>query len=162
MDRFAETPPPAPELEPADERFRILNWIGIIAQLQETLGQHLLQPLDLSMSEFVLLNHLGHRPEVTPTVMQIARARQQPQPGISKQLARLEAKGLVRLLPHPDDQRSKLVQVTPAGRELHFRARAILGQMAEAPFQDWQPADYAQIFARLDQLKRWFDENRPS
>ena len=162
MDRYADIPPSTPTLTPADERFRILNWIGIIAQLQETLGQHLLLPLDLSMSEFVLLNHLGHRPEATPTVMQIARARQQPQPGISKQLARLEGKGLVRLVAHPGDQRSKLVQVTPAGRELHGRARAILGQMAEAPFQGWQPADFAQVFSRLDQLKRWFDENRPA
>ena len=161
MDRYADTPPATPALEPADERFRILNWIGIIAQLQETLGQHLLEPLDLSMSAFVLLNHLGHRPEVTPTVMQIARARQQPQPGISKQLAKLEAKGLVQLLPHPDDQRSKLVRVTPAGRELHRQARAILSEMAAAPFEGWQPGDLEQVFARLDQLKRWFDDNRP-
>ena len=155
MDRYTEA------LDPADEPFRILNWIGIIAQLQETLGQHRLQPLDLSMSTFILLNHLGHRPEATPTVTQIAQARQQPQPGISKQLAKLEAKGLVRLLPHPDDQRSKLVEVTPAGRELHRQARTILAEMAEAPFRDWQPGDFEQMFARLDQLKRWFDENRP-
>jgi DNA-binding MarR family transcriptional regulator len=146
---------------PPDPRFRILNWIGIIAQLQEHLGEHALQPLGLSISEFVLLNHLSHRPAETPSIMQIARARQQPQPGISKQLARLAAKGLVELLPHPDDRRSKLVRATAAGMALHQRARRLLSELAAPPFRDFAPEELERLFAQLDRLKRWFDANRP-
>lgn len=159
MDRYSDA---SPTTEPPDPRFRVLNWIGIIAQLQETLGASLLAPLDLSMSEFVLLNHLCHRQDVPRTVMQIARARQQPQPGVSKQLARLEAKGLVASSPHPGDQRARLVRLTPKGVAAHGEARAILTEMARAPFADWTDADMARVFERLDGLKCWFDENRPA
>jgi DNA-binding MarR family transcriptional regulator len=159
MDRYSDA---SPITEPPDRRFRLLNWIGIIAQLQETLGARLLAPLDLSMSEFVLLNHLGYRADAPRTVTQIARARQQPQPGVSKQLARLEAKGLIASTPHPDDQRARLVRLTPAGVAAHRQARDILTEMARAPFADWTDADLERVFERLDGLKCWFDENRPA
>lgn len=40
----------------------------------------------------------------------------------------LEQRGLVQRTPHPDDRRSKLVQLTPAGRAAAARANAILDE----------------------------------
>ena len=78
------TQPPLP--------FRIVNWIGIIDQLASTEANRTLKPLGLQMPEFVLLTHFSHRPEEARTVTGVARALQQPQPGVTKNVQKLVAK----------------------------------------------------------------------
>ena len=82
------TEPPLP--------FRIVNWIGIIDQLASTEANKVLRPLGLQLPQFVLLNHFSHRPDETRTVTGVARALQQPQPGVTKNVQKLVAKGWLR------------------------------------------------------------------
>ncbi|WP_183094321.1 MarR family winged helix-turn-helix transcriptional regulator [Nocardioides stalactiti] len=59
------------------------------------------------------LGKMGERLQVHPT-------------SVTSIVRRLEASGLIRRLPHPDDGRAVLAEITPAGRELVERATADL------------------------------------
>jgi DNA-binding MarR family transcriptional regulator len=60
------------------------------------------------------------------TLREIARAIAVDPPGATVAVDLLEARGLVRRAPHPDDNRRKLVHLTDAGRETALRGRQIL------------------------------------
>ncbi|MBI3199733.1 MAG: winged helix-turn-helix transcriptional regulator [Rhodospirillales bacterium] len=140
--------------------FRIVNWIGIIDQLASTEANRALKPLGLQLPHFVLLNHFSHRPEETKTVTGVARALQQPQPGVTKNVQKLVAKGWLRERVHGDDGRSKLLALTPAGLAKHRAAVAALMPGLARAFAGWPDKDQRALFALLDRLKLWFDSDR--
>jgi DNA-binding MarR family transcriptional regulator len=140
--------------------FRIVNWIGIIDQLTSTEANRALKPLGLQLPHFVLLNHFSHRPEESKTVTGVARALQQPQPGVTKNVQRLVAEGWLRERVHGDDARSKLLVLTPAGLAKHRAAVAALMPGLARAFADWTEKDQRTLFALLDRLKLWFDADR--
>ena len=76
--------------------FRIVNWIGMINQLATTEGNRVLKAIGLALPLFVMLNHFSHRPDEARTVTSIARALQQPQPGVPKTVQKLVALGFLR------------------------------------------------------------------
>lgn len=147
--------PATPALE-----FRIINWIGIIEQLSSTKARQLLEGTNVPMPQFILLNHFSHRPDEGKTVTNIASAMQQPQPGITKTIAKMVAKGFLKEEPNPEDGRSKLLFLTPAGIEAHRNAGQRLSGSMSGVFDDWNDKDKEQLFAYLDRLKIFFDENR--
>lgn len=140
--------------------FRIVNWIGIISQLTTTEGNRLLKPVGLQLSQFVLLNHFSHRPDEARTVTAIARALQQPQPGVTKTVQKLVAKGWLRERTNGADGRSKLLVLTPAGLAKHRAAVVALTPWSERAFAGWPEKDRQALFAMLDRLKVWFDQDR--
>ncbi len=146
------TEPPLP--------FRIVNWIGIIDQLASTEANQVLRPLGLQLPQFVLLNHFSHRPDETRTVTGVARALQQPQPGVTKNVQKLVAKGWLRERTNGGDGRSKLLVLTPAGLAKHRAAVAALTPSLARAFDDWSERDQRLLFAMLDRLKLWFDRDR--
>ncbi|MDP2377245.1 MarR family winged helix-turn-helix transcriptional regulator [Reyranella sp.] len=140
--------------------FRIVNWIGIIDQLTTTEGNRLLKPLGLPLPQLVMLNHFSHRPDEAKTVTSIARALQQPQPGVTKNVQNLVAKGWLRERTNGADGRSKLLVLTPAGLAKHRAAVAALSPWVARAFADWSEKDQRTLFALLDRLKLWFDSDR--
>jgi DNA-binding MarR family transcriptional regulator len=140
--------------------FRIVNWIGIIDQLASTEANRVLRPLGLQLPQFVLLNHFSHRPEETKTVTSIARALQQPQPGVTKNVRKLVAKGWLRERSHGGDGRSKLLLFTAAGAAKHRAAVAALSPGLERAVAGWSDRERETLFALLDRLKVWFDRDR--
>lgn len=140
--------------------FRIVNWIGIIDQLASTEANRALKPLGLQLPHFVLLNHFSHRPDEAKTVTGVARALQQPQPGVTKNVQKLVAKGWLRERVHGDDGRSKLLALTPAGLAKHRAAVAALMPGLTRAFAGWPEKDQRALFALLDRLKLWFDQDR--
>ncbi len=140
--------------------FRIVNWIGIIDQLASTDANRLLRPLGLQKPQFIVLNHFSHRPDETKTITSIARALQQPQPGVTKNVQKLVAKGWLRERASGGDGRSKLLALTPAGLAKHRAAIAALGPGLGRAFADWPEKDQRMLFALLDRLKLWFDSDR--
>lgn len=76
--------------------------------------------------------------------------------GLSKLLDRMEASGLIRREPDPDDARASLATLTPEGRALVKRARrshhALLGQTFGAALDDREVAELARIIGRIDRL----------
>lgn len=140
--------------------FRIINWIGIIDQLAGTQANRLLRPLNLPLPQFILLNHFSHRPAEGKTVTSIARAMQQPQPGITKTIQKLLTKRWLREEANPEDGRSKTLFVTQAGLAKHNVAVAVFARELTPAFDGWSVSDQQSLFAHLDRLKLWLDANR--
>ena len=140
--------------------FRIVNWIGIIDQLASTEASTVLRPLALQLPQFVMLNHFSHRPDEAKTVTSVARALQQPQPGVTKTVQKLVAKGWLRERSSEGDGRSKLLMLTPAGIAKHRAAVAALSPGLERAFAGWSQDDRRALFALLDRVKVWFDQDR--
>jgi len=69
----------------------------------------------------------------TPTVAEMAHARSVSRQAIQKIVDGLRARGLVEALPHPTDQRTRLLRLTPGGESL---LKGILDREAElvAPY----------------------------
>lgn len=140
--------------------FRIVNWIGIINQLSATKTRQYLEGTDVPPPQFVLLNHFSHNPTEGKTVSKIAWAMQQPQPGITKTLAKMVTKGFLEEQPNPEDGRSKILFVTPKGTAAHGEAKRRLISGLDGVFDDWQEQDKLQFFEYLDKLKIHFDDHR--
>jgi len=140
--------------------FRIINWIGIIDQLVGTQANRLLKPLSMPLPQFVMLNHFSHRLAEGKTVTSVARALQQPQPGVTKTIQKLLTKRWLREQVHPEDGRSKMLFLTPAGLARHNEAVAIFARQLAPAFDGWSPMELQQLFAQLDRLKIWLDDNR--
>ena len=143
--------------------FRIINWIGIIDQLAGNAANRLLAPLDLPLPQFIVLNHFSYRPGAESgghTIMALARALQQPQPGITKTVQKLVDKGFLVERANPRDGRSKLLQMTPKGIAAHQAAIAVLMPELARAFDGWPAEDMQRLFADLDRLKLWLDADR--
>jgi len=143
--------------------FRIVNWIGIIDQLAGSAANRLLAPLDLPLPQFTLLNHFSYRPGDDTgghTVTTLARAMQQPQPGITKTVQKLVEKGFLVEHVNPKDGRSKLLRMTPTGTAAHQAAIAALMPELARAFDGWASEDMRRLFADLDRLKLWLDADR--
>ncbi|MCR9213377.1 MAG: MarR family transcriptional regulator [Proteobacteria bacterium] len=140
--------------------FRILNWIGIIEQLTSTKMRQLLDGTDVPPPQFILLNHFSHRPEEGKTVSGIAWAMQQPQPGITKTIAKLLAKGFLRAEENPEDGRSKTLFVTDNGLAAHAVAKGRLEEGMQDTFNGWREWEKKDFFGFLDRLKIYLDDNR--
>lgn len=143
--------------------FRIINWIGIIDQLASNAANRLLAPLDLPMPQFILLNHFSYRPGMEGgghTIMALAGALQQPQPGITKTVQKLVDKGFLAERANPRDGRSKLLHMTPKGIAAHQAAIGALMPELARTFEGWSNDDMQRLFADLDRLKLWLDADR--
>jgi DNA-binding MarR family transcriptional regulator len=146
--------------ESASVDFRIINWIGIIDQLTSTKMRQLLDGTDVPPPQFIMLNHFNHRPEEGKTVSGIAWAMQQPQPGITKTIAKLLSKGFLRAEDNPDDGRSKILYLTDEGKLAHAKAKGRLEEGMGSTFDGWREWEKKDFFEFLDRLKTFLDEER--
>ena len=78
------------------------------------------RPLDLTHGQFSLLMSLN-RPE-PPTIGAVAELLAMDRTTLTAALKPLERRGLVVAAAHPMDRRSRLLQLTPAGRALLSQA----------------------------------------
>lgn len=109
--------------------FRLLNEIGIIAQLSRTMFERLM-PAGLTLPQFTVLNHFARlRGEKSPA--DLARAFQVTRGTMTSTLQKLEEKGFVALAPDPADGRGKRVRLTPEGLAARNTAVAALGPRTE-------------------------------
>ncbi|OLB81729.1 MAG: hypothetical protein AUI14_02495 [Actinobacteria bacterium 13_2_20CM_2_71_6] len=72
---------------------------------------------------------------------------------VSRQVAALEAAGLVSRTPDPTDRRASLIGVTGAGHEVLTHNREKWQAVLRDLLADWTPAeraDFARLFARLN------------
>lgn len=140
--------------------FRIINWITTISQLSDTKMRQILDDIDVPPPQFFILNHFVHQPDEHKTVSSVAWAMQQPQPGITKTIAKLLAKGFLRAEDNPADGRSKFLYLTEAGRLAHSRARERLEAAFAETFAGWREWEKKDLFGFLDRLKNYLEENR--
>ncbi len=140
---------PPPEQGGDPPLFALLTEIAIIEHLARNRLERVL-PDGLRASHFAVLNHLvrlgdGRSPA------RIARAVQVERPAMTNTIQKLEARGLVRVGPHPRDGRGKLVFLTEAGRAA--RLQAVQAAMrASAPIA--AGLDAMEVLAALPLLRR--------
>jgi DNA-binding MarR family transcriptional regulator len=73
---------------------------------------------------------------------------------VSRQVAALEAAGLVRRAPDPRDRRASLIEPTETGSEIFARNREKWLGALRALLADWTPAErreFVRLFARLNE-----------
>ena len=93
-----------------------------LARASKTVGRafnEALAEVGGSLPVWLILTTL--RGDAHPSQQQLARAVGIEGPTLTRHLDQLEAAGLVRRLPHPDDRRAVRVEPTEAGLALHAR-----------------------------------------
>jgi DNA-binding MarR family transcriptional regulator len=107
--------------------------------------------LDLGPGKVQLLMMLADAPM---TLRDIAAAFGIDAPAATVTIDKLQARGLVKRTPHPDDNRRKLVHLTDPGREVATRGKQILTEppvaLAALPPEDL--AALEKIMSQLDQM----------
>jgi DNA-binding MarR family transcriptional regulator len=84
-----------------------------------------LEPIGLSLAKLGVLHQLVHSERSLP-LGQLAERLMCVKSNVTQLIDRLEAEGLVQRVPDPDDGRSVLARITPAGRcayETGYRAQ---------------------------------------
>ncbi len=115
------------ELRHEDVDTLFLVWLA--ARPTEALVDATLAPAELTGDEYALMSVLEARTTATPT--DLVRWMGAPPTSVSSHLKRLEARGHITRSANPDDRRSTLIQLTPAGRQVRARAAALFGPVCE-------------------------------
>jgi DNA-binding MarR family transcriptional regulator len=106
------------------------------------------EALGLSFARVRALRLLATQPH---TLRALAERLLADPPYVTLMVDDLEERGLVQRMPHPEDRRAKLVELTAAGRAAAARADAILDE-PPAALRDVPAADLAALLRVLEGL----------
>lgn len=142
--------------------FRVLNEIGIIAQLSRTSLERACGDT-LSAAGFGVLTHLARLPAETHGdwgPARLARAFQVTKGAMTNTLQRLEAESYVKIVGAPDDARAKIVTVTAKGVKACNTVLARLGPQMTAMVEDVGAETLAALLPGLATLRGHLDAAR--
>ncbi len=105
---------------------------------------------DVEMWDYVVLAGLEHG--AAPTQSRLARLTGRDKTRLIPILDRLEARGLLRRTPDPDDRRNRVVTLTADGRALLAACRRSIRALEDDLLADLPPAQRAALLATLQQL----------
>ena len=108
------------------------------------------EELGLSWTRVLVLRRLAVRPH---TLRALAERLTADPPYVTLMADDLEKRGLVRRLPHPEDRRAKLVELTLSGHAAAAHADAILDELPAA-LRDVPAEDLAALLRVLERLAR--------
>lgn len=111
---------PAPGLN-AEQLGAYFALMEVSSLLQYAVDEHLRADGDLSWVQFQILARLVDAPEGRLRMTDLADGVVYSRSGLTYQAGLLEARGLITRSPSPEDDRSVIVTVTGAGRELIAR-----------------------------------------
>lgn len=94
--------------------------------LGSTRANALLEPLDLKVRSYSVLSLACS--ELAPTQRELAEFLSLDPSQIVPLVDQLEARGLVERRADPQDRRSKVINATPAGKELYWQARTLTAE----------------------------------
>lgn len=138
--------------------FRFFTEIGIIDQLGRAKFESVM-PDGLKMSHFIVLNHLV-RLGGDWSPVRLANAFQVTKAAMTNTVQRLEARGLVKVVPDPHDGRGKLIRLTAAGRKMRERCvkntAPILAEL-EARIDKKR---FAKALPLLEEVRIYLDQHR--
>jgi len=133
---------------------------GIIAQLSRAMLEARM-PDGLLQPHFSVLSHLI-RVEDGRSPLAIAKAFQVPKNTMTHTLQGLESHGLIKLVPNPDDGRSKLVHLTKAGKKMHDDiVKALVPNMKQMA-KEFDLDLLATALPALRELRIYLDQKRSS
>ena len=147
-----------PDDDDRQRLFRLLNEVGIIAQLSGTAFERVM-PGEMTLSRFVVLNHLT-RVGYNRTPLSIANAMQVTKGAMTNTLGHLERQNLVAIVPDATDGRSKRVSLTDAGRAAHRAAIAALAPELDGLSGEMAVAEIDRALPVLEKLRKVLDARR--
>jgi DNA-binding MarR family transcriptional regulator len=139
-------------------QFRILNEIGIIAQLSQTAFERVM-PAGMTLPQFTVLNHFV-RLGGTRSPAELASAFQVTRATMTSTLQRLEGKGLVQITADPNDGRAKRVAITEAGIQMRDACIQALAPYLERQASIWPDVANEQVLTALVALRQALDTSR--
>lgn len=101
----------------ADEQRAWRVWLNAHAMLSARLNRELQAHSGLSLSDYDVLVALTDVEERALRMFELGERLQWEKSRLSKHLARMDARGLIRRTPCADDRRGANVELTPEGRE---------------------------------------------
>lgn len=137
---------------------QLFTEVGIIDQLVTARLEASL-PDGMSAAQFGVLTHFSRRGGAQ-TPAQLARAFQVTKGAMTNTVQRLEARGLVSVVPDPGDGRRKLVSMTPAGAAAYEQAVAALRPSYAGLREAFSDAEFDAALPFLRRLRMWLDDNR--
>jgi DNA-binding MarR family transcriptional regulator len=129
--------------------------LAVVQRLSETRFNRALRPLGLSMTQVSVLARLTGPDGAT--VGELAQVMEVHQPGISKIVTGLTARGAVQVTTVRADARRRLIRLTPAGHQLLDQARKALHPEATAIFGDLDDAQLETLRALLINVRQRLD-----
>ncbi len=121
--------------------------------LRPAVEKQLREAGDLSYIQFQLLAHLGDAPNGRQRMTDLADGVVYSRSGLTYQAQLLEQRGLLTRAPSPDDERSTIAAITPAGRDIlqavfpgHI---ATVHGLLFAPLTDQDASDLARILGAV-------------
>lgn len=108
------------------------------------------QALDLSWARIRALQWLAAQPH---TLRELAELLVADPPYVTLIVDDLEERGLAQRIPHPQDRRAKLVQLTAGGRASAARAQAMLDEPPAAVL-DLAPGDLVSLVRTLELIRQ--------
>ena len=146
---MTETPPP---LTP-DQLGAYFAFTEVSSLLRPAVEKQLRDVGALSYVQFQLLARLGESPDGHLRMTDLADGVVYSRSGLTYQAQLLEQRGLITRSPSPDDERSTVAAITPAGREtLHkvFPGHiATVRELLFAPLSDHDAGELARILGRV-------------
>ncbi len=115
---------------------KIIKHISIDIERRANL---LLKEKDISISQGILLVCLSHSPEGICPIKELEKALSTAQSTTFGVISRLESKGFVTC--HLEDGRSKMVTITPSGRDVIPFVAAAIQQAEQAMFATFTPGE---------------------
>jgi DNA-binding MarR family transcriptional regulator len=104
------------------------------------------------MTSFLVVNQLSYRGAMRPSDLALMLGTGRA--NLSKVAQRLQAMGLVVRVPAPDDARSVLLALAPAGREIGERIMAHVERGLAATLADWSEDEILTLRRMLARLSR--------
>ena len=136
-------------------------WL-VLMKAHESLRRHAdchIHSLGIGFSDFLVLELLLHK---GPTPVNTIGAKIHLTSGsITTAVDRMERKGLVERRGHPDDRRTRMVHLTPAGEKLISRAFAQHQAAMERATAGLNPEERKQAEILLKKLGKYADGLRP-
>lgn len=144
--RAADTAPESGDNGPADSAGvpRLEQEIAVLARLLEGLSRRRLYPLE--RSHYLLLLQLAEGPG---RIGDLSKTLALDATTVTRQVAAMEARGLVRREPDPEDRRSALVVQTDEGAACAAEMRATRARRIAVLVKDWDSGDIAQFAALM-------------
>lgn len=118
----------------------------------DKLSNQLLTPYDLTGSQFKILMVLYHTPEGGVRQADIEAKFSMTNPTVTGLVQKLEAKELVRRVPHPEDGRSKLLVLTERAQAMREELLALadsLERQMTARLNEEECGQLAQLLAKM-------------
>ncbi len=131
---------------------RISLFIKRSALVFDKLSNQLLAPYELTSSQFKILMVLYHAPGDSVRQADIEAKFSMTNPTVTGLVQKLEAKGLVRRVPHPGDRRSKVLVLTERAAAMKDELLALADSLEQQMTAKLTAEECDQLGALLEKL----------